>query len=104
MSHTRIRSIAWRLMVIFSLLVSYLPFAISTEQGHLRLTLSSPNYGNLGFNDPEAPFNITRPGQDARVSFLGTASQVVTLTLNAVGAPAANINVFNPGHGTCKVG
>ena len=36
MSHTRIRSIAWRLMVIFSLLVSYLPFAISTEQGHLR--------------------------------------------------------------------
>jgi len=61
------------------------PSGINT--GSVTFTLSQPITGSITINGSSVPVSITRPGQDARLTFSGTASQQVTvrLTSNTIG-------------------
>ena len=52
--------------------------------GGVRMTLSDELAAPITMNGPPLPLNLGRPGQNARLSFSGTAGQVINVGLNAI--------------------
>jgi YD repeat-containing protein len=52
--------------------------------GSLTLTLSAELVGTISMGGPPVTVSITRPGQKARLTFTGTATQRVSLTITGV--------------------
>ena len=65
--------------------------------GHLTLTLSSDITGTLTINAVPVPVTIGRAGQNARYTFVGTASQSVTVKITGNTLGAVNLTLYNPG-------
>jgi YD repeat-containing protein len=68
--------------------------------GSLTLTLSEPVTGTITIDGPSVPVILTRPGQDARLTFEGTAGQRVDLGVGEVsfgtGAGAVEVSFLHP--------
>jgi YD repeat-containing protein len=68
--------------------------------GSLTLTLSKPVTGTITIGGPSVPVIIDKPGQDARVTFEGTAGQRMDLGVSEVsfgtGAGAIDVSILHP--------
>jgi YD repeat-containing protein len=59
----------------------------------LTLTLSEPVTDTLIFGGPSIPLTLSRPGQNARLTFAGAAGQQVNLGVSAVSLGSPNLGV-----------
>jgi YD repeat-containing protein len=68
--------------------------------GSLTLTLSEPVTGTITIDGPSVPVILARPGQDARVTFEGTAGQRLDLGVGEVsfgtGAGVVEVSILGP--------
>jgi hypothetical protein len=68
--------------------------------GSLTLTLSEPVTGTIAIDGPSMPVIMDKPGQDARVTFEGTAGQRVDLGVSEVsfgtGVGAVEVSILRP--------
>src|SRR5439155_28336 len=70
-----------------------------TQVGNLTLTLSEPVLGTMTIGGDSLTTGVTRPGQDARVTFSGSANQLVSLGVTNVtigGSCTTYISIFKP--------
>jgi hypothetical protein len=67
----------------------------------LVLTLSEPMTGTVAIGDPSLPVSLDKPGQDARLTFEGTAGQRVDLGVSevsfAAGTGGLEVFILDPG-------
>jgi hypothetical protein len=56
----------------------------ATTTGSLTLTLSAEVVGSIAMDGPSVSISTTRPGQKARLTFAGTATQRVSLNISGV--------------------
>jgi YD repeat-containing protein len=64
--------------------------------GNATLTLSSEQTGTLAIDGVSLPLSLTRPGQNARLTFDGTAGQRVSLALTGATLTSVSISVLKP--------
>lgn len=64
--------------------------------GNLTLTLSTEVTGSVTINAAATPITIGRAGQNARYTFVGTASQQVTVRITGSGLGSISVNLYTP--------
>jgi hypothetical protein len=55
----------------------------NAQTGNVTLTLSTDLLGTIAINGASVPLTMSRPAQNARLTFAGTAGQTVTVRLSA---------------------
>jgi RHS repeat-associated protein len=69
---------------------------VNNGTGTYTLTLSTPVTGILFVDGPAVSISITRPGQDARLDFSGTAGLPLSLTVNTPSSKAGIAYIYKP--------
>jgi YD repeat-containing protein len=64
--------------------------------GNMTLTLSTEVTGSVTINAAATPVTISRAGQNARYTFVGTASQQATVKITGNGLGAVSVNLYTP--------
>ena len=64
--------------------------------GNVTLTLSEDIGGTLTINGSSLPLNLSRVGQNARITFDGTASQLVTVRITGNSLGSTVVKLLNP--------
>lgn len=71
--------------------------------GNMTLTLSTEVTGSVTINAAATPVTISRAGQNARYTFVGTASQQATVKITGNGLGGVSVNLYTP-TGTVQTG
>jgi YD repeat-containing protein len=69
---------------------------VSTYTGTITVTVSTELTGTITPGGAAVPITISRVGQNARYTFIGTAGQTISLGITAVTMTALNISLINP--------
>ena len=64
--------------------------------GNMTLTLSTEVTGSVTINAAAIPITISRAGQNARYTFVGTASQQATVRITGNGLGSVSVNLYTP--------
>jgi hypothetical protein len=64
--------------------------------GNMTLTLSTEVTGSVTVNAAATPLTIGRAGQNARYTFVGTASQQATVKITGNGLGGVSVNLYTP--------
>lgn len=69
---------------------------VAQYTGNITLTLSTEVTGSVTVNAAATPITIGRAGQNARYTFVGTASQQVTVRITGNGLGSISVNLYTP--------
>jgi hypothetical protein len=69
---------------------------VAQYTGNVTLTLSTEVMGSVTINAAATPITIGRAGQNARYTFVGTASQQATVKITGNGLGSVSVNLYTP--------